>query len=328
MNQPAPPDPNATAKAQAQYNTQAATQQAELNNVNQTTPFGSLTYQQTGTNPDGTPKFTATTQYNPDIQNLFNTGIQTQTGIANAANSLINNLGPSLTTAPNLDPSAITNKAMSAEQQYMSPFFTQQQSNLDSKLQSQGIMPGSQAYNNAQQLLQENQGNVMANTYLQAEPLAYNQAVESYQLPIQTLGTLLGESQAPNPNAANVSTPQEQVQSPNYAGLTEQNYQQQLQQYNNTMSGLFNIPSAILGGWAVSGFKGLSDRRAKEDIALLGFLDDGLPFYSFKYKGGNVRLIGLMAQDVEKKYPQAVSERDGLKFIAYEHVPSIQAIGS
>jgi hypothetical protein len=316
ISQPQAPDPTATAAAQAKYNEQAAEQQAELNNVNQQTPFGSLTYQQTGTNPDGTPIFTGTTSYTPQMQALLNTGISTETGIANAANSLIGNLGQSLTQAPNLDPSAITKTAMANEQQYMSPFFTQQQSNLNSQLQNQGILPGSQAYANAQQQLQENQGNVMANSYATIEPQAFAQAVESYQLPIQTLGTLLGESQPANLNSSLVNTPQENVAAPNYEQLAEQNYQQQMANYNNTMSGLFSIPSAILGGWAKGGFS-TSDKRLKKNRKRVGFLDNGLPIYIYLMDGSDTPQIGLLAQEVEKVRPEAVREFDGIKHVNY-----------
>jgi len=60
----------------------------------------------------------------------------------------------------------------------------------------------------------------------------------------------------------------------------------------------------------------LSDRRAKEDIHRVGSLVDGLPVYSYRYKGDPVTHIGVMAQDVEKRDPDAVIEReDGLKTV-------------
>lgn len=48
---PAAPDPVATANAQSQYNKDAALYQAQLNNVNQVTPYGNLTYSQTSGAP-------------------------------------------------------------------------------------------------------------------------------------------------------------------------------------------------------------------------------------------------------------------------------------
>ena len=65
MDAPSPPDPVATANAQETLNKNTAIYQAEMNNVNQTTPYGSLTYTQTGTNPDGTPIFSARAEKPP-----------------------------------------------------------------------------------------------------------------------------------------------------------------------------------------------------------------------------------------------------------------------
>jgi hypothetical protein len=61
----------------------------------------------------------------------------------------------------------------------------------------------------------------------------------------------------------------------------------------------------------------LSDRRAKEDITQIGTLDNGLPVYTFKYKGGDTMHMGVMAQDVEKVNPDAVLEIGGIKHVNY-----------
>ncbi len=56
----------------------------------------------------------------------------------------------------------------------------------------------------------------------------------------------------------------------------------------------------------------LSDKRAKKNIKEVGELDNGLPVYAFEYKDGGPVQIWLMAQDVEKKKPEAVHKRRGL----------------
>jgi hypothetical protein len=62
----------------------------------------------------------------------------------------------------------------------------------------------------------------------------------------------------------------------------------------------------------------LSDVRAKEDIAEIGTLHDGSPVYSFKYIGDPKTHVGLMAQEVEQRRPDAVVTRpDGLKMVDY-----------
>ncbi|MDP3939176.1 MAG: tail fiber domain-containing protein [Deltaproteobacteria bacterium] len=61
----------------------------------------------------------------------------------------------------------------------------------------------------------------------------------------------------------------------------------------------------------------LSDKRLKTDIRKLGKDDIGLNVYAFKYKGDDKRRVGHMAQDVEKKFPDAVKTIRDIKFIDY-----------
>jgi len=101
---PVTPDPTATAQAQAGYNKDAAISQAYLDRVNQVSPTGSTTWTVTGTNPDGTPKFTETTALTPEMQ-AINEGIQKLAGKA------VDNAGQAVNTPLNFDnaPKQITN---------------------------------------------------------------------------------------------------------------------------------------------------------------------------------------------------------------------------
>lgn len=61
----------------------------------------------------------------------------------------------------------------------------------------------------------------------------------------------------------------------------------------------------------------MSDRRVKEDIKRVGETDSGLPVYTFRYKGDSTVHMGVMAQDVEKSNPDAVTEINGIKHVNY-----------
>ena len=50
-----------------------------------------------------------------------------------------------------------------------------------------------------------------------------------------------------------------------------------------------------------------SDIRLKTDIEKVGVADNGLPLYNFRYIGGDAVYRGVMAQDVLKVLPEAVS---------------------
>jgi hypothetical protein len=84
---PTAPNPTQTTQQQQAYNLQTAQQNAELNRVNQQTAQGSLQYQVTGTNPDGTPQYTATQSYSPTQQGLYNSQTGLQQSLYNTANN-------------------------------------------------------------------------------------------------------------------------------------------------------------------------------------------------------------------------------------------------
>ena len=92
------------------------------------------------------------------------------------------------------------------------------------------------------------------------------------------------------------------------------------------MANLFNMPAQFLGmqyGAKVGtpGFGGLfSDRRLKRNITKIGTRPDGLGVYEFEYIWGGGRQIGLMAQEVQGVYPDAVGEVGGYLTVNYSKV--------
>jgi len=78
-----------------------------------------------------------------------------------------------------------------------------------------------------------------------------------------------------------------------------------------------NVLGQAFGTALAIGSLPFSDKRLKEDISEIGETFDGQPIYSFKYKGDDKTQIGLMAQDVEKKHPEAVGLAGGYKTVDY-----------
>lgn len=68
------------------------------------------------------------------------------------------------------------------------------------------------------------------------------------------------------------------------------------------LGGLFGVPGSSM--WTPS------DARLKEDIKPIGMLYDDTPIYSYNYKDDPARRpqIGLLAQDIEQRRPDAVVE--------------------
>lgn len=118
------------------------------------------------------------------------------------------------------------------------------------------------------------------------------------------------------------------------AGLVGSGLNMQNQGYSNILNAQSQAYSASLsapdpyaqlagmavGGWASGGFKSLSDIRVKENIERVGthYLNH-LPIYEFSYTHiPDKRFRGVMAQDVEKVFPDAVETmHDGIKVVNY-----------
>ena len=68
---------------------------------------------------------------------------------------------------------------------------------------------------------------------------------------------------------------------------------------------------------SIIGALGMSDIRVKRNIVPEGTSWKGLDVYTYNYLGQSTRRRGVMAQDVEKIYPNAVSELGGVKHVDY-----------
>ena len=100
--------------------------------------------------------------------------------------------------------------------------------------------------------------------------------------------------------------------------LQKQSYPFQVAQFEaNIAEGTGGLSGSTTTTRQPGGF--FSDRRLKEDVKEIGKTFDGQPIYSYRYKEGDSRTqIGLMAQDVEKKHPEAVGVAGGYRTVNYE----------
>lgn len=142
--------------------------------------------------------------------------------------------------------------------------------------------------------------NTARGNYLQEQYAKRNQGLNE-------LLSLMNGSQVQNPNFVPTSMPQ--VATTDIAGLMGQEYQAKQKGWSDMMG---------LGGSLLTL---LSDERAKTDITEVGKTKDGQKVYSYRYKHegpeGPVHM-GLMAQEVEKRTPEAVvTGADGFKRVNY-----------
>ncbi|MGB1214834.1 MAG: tail fiber domain-containing protein [Pikeienuella sp.] len=65
----------------------------------------------------------------------------------------------------------------------------------------------------------------------------------------------------------------------------------------------------------------MSDRRVKEDVQRVGTLDNGVPVYTYRYKGSEQFHMGVMADELEKVNPDAVATLpNGLQAVYYGEI--------
>ena len=63
-----------------------------------------------------------------------------------------------------------------------------------------------------------------------------------------------------------------------------------------------------------------SDRRLKTNIAQIGSLPSGLPVYRYNYIWSEQTQIGVMAQEAQVLFPNAVQEVDGYLAVDYSRI--------
>lgn len=93
MGKPSAPNPHDTASAQTESNKETAIANANLNRVDQYSPYGSSTYKVIGQNDDGTPKYQQTTSFSDPIQGIFNSQTANQQQQQNISTKLLDSVG-------------------------------------------------------------------------------------------------------------------------------------------------------------------------------------------------------------------------------------------
>lgn len=335
---PPAPDYTAAANATAAGNLKAAQTAAAANRVNQYTPYGSLTYQEAGTDSQGNPLWSATTSLSPDQQQLLNQQTQTSLGLGNLQSQGLDYVSNMLSKP--FDTSQLAQTGINPGENYSDAIMRQLQPQIEAdrtqltqSLANQGIMPGSQAYNEAMRL----QGNKEAqlrdqaitggiNVGLQANQQGFNQAGYIRNEPINTLNAIRSGSQVTNPTFTSVPQ-QSTTAGADLLGAAQGTYNAQLAAANAQNAANAGMTQGLfsLGGAALMAPTGtFSDVRMKENITPVGFLPNGLPVYEFEYKpefkdiAGHGKHIGVMAQEVEQVIPEAViTASNGYKMVNY-----------
>lgn len=320
---PTPPDPRQTSAAQTGTSVGTAIANANLQNLNQITPNGNLTFDQSGTykftdpytnQSYDIPRYTATQTLSPQQQQLYNLNNQTQQNLAQTGVDQSAKIGNLLGTNVNLNNDAVESRLFDLGSKRLDPMFQRNEDQLRTRLMNQGIQPGSQAWNAEMTQFQQGKNDAYDQLALTGRGQSVQEILAQRNQPINEISALMSGSQVSQPNFINKTMPT--IPTTDNAGLINQNfnqqeqgYQQKMQNYNQLMGGLFGLGAA--------GIK-LSDRRVKTRIKKIGKTDDGQNLYSYRYKGSDEPQIGLIAQEVAKKKPDAVINVGGLMAVNYD----------
>lgn len=323
---PEPPDPKETSAASTSTNVGTAIANAFMGNVNQITPDGSLTYEQTGTykwrdpytgKTYDIPTFTATQTLSEAQQAIKDQTDAAELNLAGLANDQSGFLRDYLAKPFEYSNQDVENWVYDLGSQRLDPRFAREEEALRTRLLNSGIREGSDAWNAAMTQLSQAKNDAYNQLMLQGRGQAYQEALTARNQPINEITALLSGSQVSQPNFINASMPT--IPTTDVAGLINQNYNQRLGAWQQQQASLGGFLSGLgsFGGALI----GLSDDNAKKDKERLGDIDGEMGLWAFRYKGepkSQPKHLGLMASEVEKEKPSAVLRgKDGKRYVDY-----------
>ena len=327
---PAPPDP-----------AELAREQAEANRVTTFTPFGNINFGTVGEGGEFIPTENgsqAAVQVNPTELQTQTLGLQQQTefDIANQLQDRVANLPqgeidisglPELRTDFSQQGQELEDATFQRAMGLLSPVFDQREEQLRSQLRNQGLVAGSEAFDDEFGNFSRSRNEAELAAAFDAVGAGRNEQSRLFGLntgarnqgfseqsflrnqPFNELSAALSGSQLGQFQGQPLNVPGVDVLGANALNLKAQNnaFQAQNQARSDILGGLFSLGSAAI----------MSDRRLKTNIQKVGKLDNGLTVYAYTYKTGGPAMLGLMADEVEKVNPNAVGSVGGYKTVNY-----------
>lgn len=238
-------DVNGVASTALKYNAASAAMNQGMNMVNQSNPFGSTSYKQSGTQtitgPDGktkitVPTYSQETTLSPETQKLFNS----QYG------SALQKFGQYASQGQFNGNQAMEDKISSLQRSRLDPYWQNQKEQFDASMAGQGIAPGSAAYKDAYSNFSQGQNDAYNSMWLGAHNDAYNQAVADYERPLQEAQSLQQSMLGLSPQFGSV--PQAGVNGVDYASLVSSNNANKTAASNGQWGALGSLGGSLISG--------------------------------------------------------------------------------
>ena len=317
---PKPTDPMKTSAATTGTNISTAIANAFLTNMNESGPDGTKTFDQTGstsiTDPYTgktytIPRFSVNTTLSDAQKGIKSQQDAASMNLATLGNNLSGQLGTKLTGNFSLGNEPTESRLFDLGRRRLDPMFAQKDEDLRTRLANQGIKAGTAAYDREMGNLGQQQNDAYNSLLLNGRGQASQELLTEDNQRINQISALLGGGQVSMPNFMTGAGIQGAPTTDNASIIGNyDNGKMAAWQANQAATG------SMIGG--LGGLFALSDERAKTDKDKIGETKDGMGIYSYRYKGTPQKQIGLMAQEVKKKKPQAVRKgADGLLRVNY-----------
>lgn len=330
---PAPTPPTQTSAATTGTNVTTAIANAYLQNMNERTPYGDKEFREIGTKvvedpytgqSYEIPRFEVIQNYTPTQLEIQAQQDRASKNLATTGADLTETLGNQIVTNFELGDDEAEQRLFDLGMQRLGPTMARRDEDLRARLANQGIKVGSEAYDREMELLDQQENDALNQLLLQGRGIVNQETLTEDNQRINQISALLGGGQVSQPNflTANAVAPIAGTDNASIIGNYDAGRLQGYNSYNTAVNNAASINSrAALGaGNLLLGFgkMAFSDERMKEDKEKIGETKDGLGIYSFRYKGSPRTEIGLMAQEVKKKKPDAVKKTpSGLMAVDY-----------
>lgn len=326
MCAPEPTPPQATAAAQTSTNVATSIANSRVLNPNEIGPNGTktVTYGNPYTWKDPftgqsytVDQPTITTTLSEGQQAIKDEQDRASLNLATLGADLSGTLGDKLTDNFTIGNPSVEARLFELGSARLNPLFAQRRGDLETKLSNQGIKRGSEAWDRAMTSFGQQENDAYNQLLLSGRGQAVQEQFGEDNQRINQISALLNGGQVSQPNFLTgfqgAAMPTTDV-----AGIIA-NSDAQRAAAASANGGLWGSALSGLGGLFA-----LSDERAKTDIKKVGKTDDGQNVYAYRYKSGGPMQLGLMAQEVRKKTPEAVATRpDGLMAVNYERALSL-----
>lgn len=176
-----------------QYGIEAQKFNLAQNTMDQSNPYGSLTYTSSIDPITGAPKYKADMNLTPDQQAILDILEQNKQIAGSTAGGIAGNTFGQYVNAPDLVGSAasLTGQALDKMDPAWERFMAPERAQLDTSLRNQGILPGTPAYHQMVDKLTNQQLKTKGEWMANFTPQAMNMAMTEYQNPLENFIKLM-----------------------------------------------------------------------------------------------------------------------------------------